>query len=723
MYENKMKKSVDYTPVKNSTGQTHSDFATNSIYSMQLKSSYNVANFKGIDFTKTSHRKESGEEKRSNSSIIQARTNTNSLKVIQCLRDKIVCKKSGNAEEKEDDYTINSRELWNILNSTNQDYASEQAHDPIHKPKEGYNDWYQTFVNIHKAPSGRQLRENEADSNIKVVLDGTEFRRDNEWNEQENKKLNYIYYPGDSYGSYPELSDLIGTAKNGSSQAQKIRHYIQSGVKVENKAAVSKDARNEEITMKQSILALFGSETTRAPRTFLSNMMLLDNMQAQIKPKKKLNLAKMMQRGGYRVKSSKIFRDRDDYPMTELQGGYSYAVENKRALVGGKAPMAGGNTLTLGRENEFREDNLVHAKEVSIFINWLSAQNLDCATMSKTEALAAINQLIMKRSNTYDYMNKGETAKEMIQPFLEPLRKAESSLQLAESEYQAAQNIQNTNEKQLAAKKSELLESKAQIAGVTNSISENKETISKELEAPIREKCQKLISKKCYLAGKDEINRISSLEDFKKFIIEQDSMKFFEKQYLLVNDTVGNQIKMVNKISFIKFLNNLKKEEVQDPTTMQEEFISIGELEGVLWQTPYEDAVAQNILTFGDAALDELKKEIRNIVQMILNGDTIGINEYCNPTLKTQIETECIPPFRDKIRDYQTQNEALNSQLQQLREGRKNLKREKREVGSVVHNPESKARLEELKKNWITAKKEYETIRKSITDIDPYYFP
>ena len=232
-----------------------------------------------------------------------------------------------------------------------------------------------------------------------------------------------------------------------------------------------------------------------------------------------------------------------------------------------------------------------------------------------------------------------------------------------------------------------------------------------------------MINKKCYIAGKDEINRISRLKDFKKFIINQDSMKFFEKQYLLVKDTVNDKIKMVNRISFIKFLKNLKKVKVQDPTeTREKKLIPIGELENPLWQSPYEDAVAQNILTFSGAALNELNEEIRNIVQMILNGNTAGINEGCNPTLKTQIETECIPPFSEKIRDYQNKNVVLNSQLKQLWEERKILKREKREVGSEAYNLDSKASLEELKKKWITAKKEYETIRKSITDIDPYYF-
>lgn len=716
---------MDYTPVKKRRGKSHSDFATNSIYSMQLKSSNNVANFKSIDFSKSSHRKENGEEKRSNSSLIQVRTNSNSPKVIQCLRDKIVCKKSGNTGEKEGDYTINAKELWDILEETGQHYDAEQNPEQMHKPAPGYSDWYQTFVDIRKAPNGRPLRENQADRNIKVVLDGTEFRRDDEWNSAKDKKLNYIYYPNDSYGSYPELSNLPGAKKDGSSQAKEIRHYIQSGVKVGQTAAAKQGARNEEITMKQSILALFGSETTRASRTFLSNMMLLDNMQTQIKPKKKLNLAKMLQRDGYRVKSSMIFRDRVGEPMTENDSQddqHSYAIGNSKPLVGGKAPMAGGNTLTLGRENKFREDNLVHAKEVSIFINWLSAQNLDCTKISKPEALVEIRRLIAKRAHTYDYMYEGKTAKEMIQPYLEPLEKVKSELDLAESKYQDAQDVQNEKKERLAAKESELLASEKQIADVTNSISENKETISKELEDSIGKKCDEMKEKGCCINGECEINDISSLEKFIESVRKQNSMKFFKKQYLRVKDTVNDKIKMVNKISFIEFLNELMEVKVQDPTETREKLISIGKLKKLLWQTPYEDAVAAKIDEYGDTAQNELNEEIRKCVQKIINGNTAGINSRCNPTLKYQIETDCIPHFRNRIGEYQTKNKELNDQLQQLRGERKTLKRENRKAHNLVSDPTSKASLEELEKKWIAAKEEYEKIRKSITDIDPYYF-
>ena len=188
--------------------------------------------------------------------------------------------------------------------------------------------------------------------------------------------------------------------------------------------------RNEEVSFAQAVAAAFGSETARAPVTFLSSLMLLDIMQSgkSYGKDKYYSLAALLQRP-YDVVSKtakikysgslKFPSSSPSYPerALSLDGMYN---KGELADVGGKLAMAGKDSYNLmdgTGASTFDSSNIVHVKQVGIFINWLCAQTdvvkKDSVSgqvktvLPKEDSLKEIERLAKTRALGYDYMSKG----------------------------------------------------------------------------------------------------------------------------------------------------------------------------------------------------------------------------------------------------------------------------------------------------------------------------
>ena len=198
-------------------------------------------------------------------------------------------------------------------------------------------------------------------------------------------------------------------------------------------------ARSDDVSFAQAVAAAFGSETARAPETFLSSLMMLDNMESGVgygaKKDKFYNLASLLQRPHYK----EVKRDCDGKTVTEYIGKIKYSKNlvfsgeslaedtglaekhkvGEYSYVGGKLAMAGNQSYNLAMQDakkEFNPTNIVHVKQIGILINWLCNQAPSTFTskggqvnsnLSKEETLKKITTLVQTRASGYDYMSKG----------------------------------------------------------------------------------------------------------------------------------------------------------------------------------------------------------------------------------------------------------------------------------------------------------------------------
>ncbi|WP_143066314.1 hypothetical protein [[Clostridium] polysaccharolyticum] len=370
-------------------------------------------------------------------------------KVIQRLKSGIRCK----------DGVITSGDLWGIL---------KKITDNRKPLSNGNKDFYDTFIN---------LKVN--DGNGKIIFGGTEFER--------NDKNNYIYYQNkgekgtkNKYkGSYPELAELLkNESVKGQDDAKKMRGWIQNGVSIGAGIVKQYSSRKRDDTLKQTTLALFGAETTRSPRIFLTSMMLLDNMQSGIGygkgNRKEYVLSSMLQRGErngkYSLKTknkfiyygnSVAYGHRSGEQIKGILGAGLHFTTDKRSIAGGKFASAGADSMAQGQANDkFHSNNIVHNKEVGILINWLKLQGepFSSGTVisdgfelqvkeNKSTVKKKIEELVKKRASSYEYMEDGKNESEISKEY-----KKNESKNKAKYDYEDHERSFTYDEKFLNAK-------------------------------------------------------------------------------------------------------------------------------------------------------------------------------------------------------------------------------------------------------------------------------
>lgn len=241
--------------------------------------------------------------------------------------------------------------------------------------------------------------------------------------------------------TYPSLSKALPrlTPEGENARARHIRDILSRGIDFhsgETRSAASSPSQ-EEAAFPVAIAALFGEETSRSHRQFLTNMMLLDQLEAQQpygrKRDKTLSLPALLNAQRHnktllgasgdavpeiREESNKEYKKRKLDSITKRNPGRMSSIKTSPdefmrfppSFHGGKAPMAGAASYKMAREPIPAElpfvYNLVQAKEVNVLIHWLEMQvDMDeLKAMGKNEALACIYKLVGQRAFTYDMM-------------------------------------------------------------------------------------------------------------------------------------------------------------------------------------------------------------------------------------------------------------------------------------------------------------------------------
>lgn len=145
--------------------------------------------------------------------------------------------------------------------------------------------------------------------------------------------------------------------------------------------------------------------------------------------KRTFTVPDLLQRSKMQLKLSKIrnfqFPDNNITTSSFSNENKNYITSRIHSALGGKAPMAGAKTYFLGRgitdkpqdpeSYTYNRNNMVHVKEIGVFVKWLESQNLHInkkSGITVQDVVAEIKKLVEKRTQTYDFMADGSTLSE-----------------------------------------------------------------------------------------------------------------------------------------------------------------------------------------------------------------------------------------------------------------------------------------------------------------------
>lgn len=310
-------------------------------------------------------------------------------------------------------------------------------------------DWFRNFVNLVDPhpyafpPAAGGLSYDHAQVSHQLTVGGVNVVR--------LAPNSYIHAAGNPAAhdvtSYPALHQNITRLALGNDEtirAGRVRRMLSAGVHLTPPAVAAPApgaAPNQNTHEAVATTALFGAETSRAPRTFLAHMMMLDRLEAQqpygapLAPKR-LTLPSLLNtdrqnlpplESNNQVWARKLVSLNARAPglsATITDNNSALNVTNSRGVAqhGGKAPMAGAGTRNMGRAPipVAGNVNLVQAKEVNVLIKWLELQvgAGAFAAMPRNQALVIIRTLIEERARNYYHMTQAENNQRMMRAII-----------------------------------------------------------------------------------------------------------------------------------------------------------------------------------------------------------------------------------------------------------------------------------------------------------------